>query len=194
MSFIINHKKINQISGPVSLHILKPELSFYNYFKEQYNIHTPIFILFGDIHDSKKYQCKTCKYDINKKSYCYHVYDKEFLQLLDNMSEQKYPIDFFIASEKIINYVKAKKLNIEVVLILINQYVLIIIQILVQHILDHHILIMTHKMVVMIPVIQKLIFVTLNHHHILIHPVLKNHLLNIQICQNIPVVQFIHLI
>lgn len=96
MSFIINNKKIKQISGPVSLHILKPDLSFYNHFKEEYNIHTPIFILFGDIHDSKKYQCKTCKYDINKKSYCYHVYDKEFLQLLDNMSEQKYPIDFFI--------------------------------------------------------------------------------------------------
>ena len=96
MSFIINEQKIKKLSGPVSLHILKPDLSYYNHMKSEYNIHTPIFILFGDIHDSKKNHCRSCRCDPKNKTCCYRVYDNDFLQLIDEVADQHYPIDFFM--------------------------------------------------------------------------------------------------
>jgi hypothetical protein len=108
MSLIINEQKINKLSGPVSLHILNPDITFYNQMKNQYNIHTPIFILFGDIHDSKKYQCSKCNI-IKKNCFCYRVYDDNFLQLFDELADKNYPIDFFI--EGFVHLEKKMKLD-----------------------------------------------------------------------------------
>jgi len=49
---LINNKKINKISGPVKIIILKPKIDFYKKYK------LPLFILFGDIHDSNRNMCK----------------------------------------------------------------------------------------------------------------------------------------
>jgi hypothetical protein len=89
MPLVINGKNIHQLSGPVSITILKPKKDFYNILKKK-SIHAPIFILFGDIHFSSSNQC-----DDNSKQ-CHKIYDNSFLKTFDGIHRTKYPVDFFI--------------------------------------------------------------------------------------------------
>ena len=68
-----NNKIIKEISGPVSIHILKPK-----------NPELPIFLLFGDVHESYANMC-------DKKPYSYIIYEKPFIDLFDIKG-----VDFFI--------------------------------------------------------------------------------------------------
>jgi len=77
MPLIIKDKIIDHISGPVSFSLLKPKV----------NIKLPSILLFGDVHLSTKGMCN-CKQDG-----CYNIYDKSFLQILD---ESFMNIDFYI--------------------------------------------------------------------------------------------------
>ena len=86
----INNKKINKISGPVKIMILKPKLEFYKKYK------LPFFILFGDIHDSNTNMCIDCNCENKFEECCYPVYSKLFLKLFDNLYTDDFPIDFSI--------------------------------------------------------------------------------------------------
>jgi predicted transcriptional regulator len=76
----------------VYLSVLKPSDSFYK------EVKAPIFVLFGDIHNSSENECVSCSCNIDKKSCCYEVYSYDFLRLIDNKASPKYPIDFSIES------------------------------------------------------------------------------------------------
>ena len=61
---INNNIVIKKISGPVSMTILKPKDETVKYFREFKNpIYAPIFILFGDVHESRTNLCN-CEDDI----------------------------------------------------------------------------------------------------------------------------------
>lgn len=89
--FKIGDKEINKISGPVSCHYLKPRDEIFSKFKEN-GIKLPILLLFGDVHGSSLNMCDDCE----KKEGCYRIYDKELLQLLDRLSTDEHPIDFYV--------------------------------------------------------------------------------------------------
>ena len=76
MPLVINGKNIHQLSGHVSITILKPKIDFYNTLKKR-SIHAPIFILFGDIHFSSSNQCD------DKSKQCHKIYDNSFPPRLD---------------------------------------------------------------------------------------------------------------
>lgn len=89
MVLIINKQKVERLSGPVSVTILKPKNTFYQRYKTDDN-HIPIFILFGDIHFSGKNGCKVM--DEND----YNIYDSEFLKLFDRTATKSFPVDFYV--------------------------------------------------------------------------------------------------
>ena len=99
---VLNDKIISGISGPVSLIILKPTIEFYKEYQ------APIFILFGDVHDSDDNICEECV--CNDSNCCYNIYSETFLQLLDNIgSDPKFPVDFNIESSINIHTKKSLK-------------------------------------------------------------------------------------
>jgi hypothetical protein len=86
----INNKKINKISGPVKIIILKPKIDFYKKYK------LPLFILFSDIHESIRNMCTDCNCENKFEECCYPIYSKLFLKLFDNLYTDDFPIDFSI--------------------------------------------------------------------------------------------------
>ena len=86
----INNKIISKISGPTNMIILKPKLE---YIKDK----LPLFILFGDLHNSEENMCIDCNCDDDLKNCCYPIYSKDFHKFLDNLPENNnFPIDFNI--------------------------------------------------------------------------------------------------
>ena len=92
---ILGEKRINKISGPVSIFMLKPNKDFFKSVKQENN-HIPIMLLFGDTHFSNSDQCPDCKCDEDSESCCYHVYSTNFLQLLNKYSTKEHCIDFYM--------------------------------------------------------------------------------------------------
>jgi hypothetical protein len=80
MPFIIDDKQINKISGPVSMHVLTPTKT-----------DLPLFILFGDIHESDENMCKE-----DESDGVYKIYDVNFLKLFDTLTTPDEPIDFYV--------------------------------------------------------------------------------------------------
>ena len=96
---LINNKKIDRISGPVSFALLKPKKFIFDELKKE-GVHLPIFMLFGDVHFSGENQCNNCTCDGGSSavgsSCCMPVYSNEFLRLIDSISTKEYPVDFGI--------------------------------------------------------------------------------------------------
>jgi hypothetical protein len=90
---LINNRKIDRISGPVSFALLKPKKFIFDELKKE-GVHLPIFMLFGDVHFSDKYQCNNCTCDGG--SCCMPIYSNEFLRLIDSISTPENPVDFGI--------------------------------------------------------------------------------------------------
>ncbi len=99
---LIKDKKIDRISGPVSFALLKPKKFIFDELKKE-GVHLPIFMLFGDVHFSGKYQCEKCTCEGSSSAFgsssagcCMPIYSNEFLRLIDSMATKKHPIDFGI--------------------------------------------------------------------------------------------------
>jgi hypothetical protein len=94
---LIKDKKIDRISGPVSFALLKPKKFIFDELKKE-GVHLPIFMLFGDVHFSDKYQCNncTCNGGSSAVGCCMPIYSNEFLRLIDSISTNEYPVDFGI--------------------------------------------------------------------------------------------------
>ena len=91
MPLLISNKRVNRISGPISMHILYPNLNsdYIKLFPK-----APIFILFGDEHFSDKGYCIVQKADKDRIIH-YHIFDKEFLQLFsDQVGDDG--VDFYL--------------------------------------------------------------------------------------------------
>jgi hypothetical protein len=89
--FLIDDKRINKISGPVLCYYLTPDDSIYEKYRKR-NIFLPLLLLFGDVHGSIRGMCKPC----DQSQDCYKIYDKELLSLLDKLSTDEHPVDFYI--------------------------------------------------------------------------------------------------
>ena len=80
---ILNNKKYNKISGPISFHILKPK----NKNMSKYIL--PLIILFGDKHFSDEYRCDNNIYTLDMMNI--------FLKEIDELSNKNnYKTDIFI--------------------------------------------------------------------------------------------------
>ena len=80
MPLTIDKKKIDLISGPVSMHILDPTPKYLELFPK-----APIYILFGDHHFSDSGYC-TLQND-DERIVHFNVFDKAFLQLFNDEVE-----------------------------------------------------------------------------------------------------------
>ncbi len=80
---ILKDKVITSLTGPISIHILKPTLEFHN------NYNAPIFILFGDKHFSTENYCEC------KDEFCTEIFSNDFIKSLDEIALD-YPINFNI--------------------------------------------------------------------------------------------------
>ena len=87
----IGDTNITKISGPVSMYFLRPKQEIYDNGGAD---NFPLFLLFGDVHESKENSCDPCN-DIDKNSSCYRLSDEKFLKLLDTLSSDQLPIDFY---------------------------------------------------------------------------------------------------
>ena len=74
----------SQISGPVSMYYLKPNDSS-----------LPLFLLFGDIHNSFDNMCSECTCEERKRC-CHRIYDIDFLKKIEKLSRPQRPVDFYI--------------------------------------------------------------------------------------------------
>ena len=97
MPLIINNLKIDRISGPVSLSVLKPLVK-----------NMPYLLIFGDQHFENNHLCTKCTCTNPDHSCCFTVWSKEFIHNLESISRQlKQPVDFYIEgmnSKKDIDY------------------------------------------------------------------------------------------
>jgi hypothetical protein len=98
MPLILNNKKIDRISGPVSCYILIPKTEFVSSM-EKIGLNAPAFILFGDRHESSEFRCSNCSCASemsDTKSCCFRAFDPKFLKLLDDIATPTLPIDFYV--------------------------------------------------------------------------------------------------
>lgn len=91
----IGDKIIRNISGPVVCYYLKPTEEIFEIFKN-YGIELPLLLLFGDVHGSSDEMCTDCE---NSEG-CYRIYDENLLKLLDTLSSDKYPVDFYVETSE----------------------------------------------------------------------------------------------
>jgi hypothetical protein len=82
----LSTKTIERISGPVSMYILKPKENILQRFSG-----LPIYMLFGDYHESNENMCKE-----DKSPGTYNIYDIKFLNIFSKLSTPEEPIDFFL--------------------------------------------------------------------------------------------------
>jgi len=87
----IGDTNITKISGPVSMYYLRPKQEIYDNGGAD---NFPLFLLFGDGHESTKNSCDPCN-DTDKESSCYRLSNEKFLKLLDTLSSDNLPVDFY---------------------------------------------------------------------------------------------------
>lgn len=87
----INDIPISQISGPVLSYYMTPSDESFDTFK-RFGIDLPLLLLFGDIHGSEFGMCEPC----DNSEGCYRIYDRELIELVDSLSSEEFPIDFYI--------------------------------------------------------------------------------------------------
>lgn len=100
----INDTNVEFLSGPISCTLLYP-IKYTEYQKK--GLELPIVLLFGDHHGSYENMCsfqsdQPIRYDGNcdASQGCYKIYSQEFLQALDKMAENTYPIDIYAESHR----------------------------------------------------------------------------------------------
>ena len=91
----IGDTNITKISGPVSMYYLRPKQEIYD---NGGSDNFPLFLLFGDVHESTNNSCDPCN-DTDKNSSCYRLSDEKFLKLLDTLSSDNLPIDFYTENQ-----------------------------------------------------------------------------------------------
>lgn len=79
-------KVIHRISGPASMHYLKP--------RDPTHTDLPLVLLWGDRHQSDSDMCNNCECESEQGRCCYKIYDKPFLKELDKIAEHV-PVDFY---------------------------------------------------------------------------------------------------
>ena len=97
MPLIINDKRIDKLSGPVTFSLIKPKKRVFDALKKE-GVRLPIIMLFGDIHFSADYQCESCTCSHINRSCCMPVYSNEFLKIIDSLATKEHPVDFSIES------------------------------------------------------------------------------------------------
>lgn len=95
MPLQIGDHKINSITGPIALHLLVPDEKRYFQLQEK-GINMPIFMLFGDQHYSTTGYCDNCSCSSKEQHCCYKIWEKDFLKIIDSVSSDDYPTDFYI--------------------------------------------------------------------------------------------------
>jgi hypothetical protein len=95
MPLIINDKRIDSISGPISFTLLKPKKYVFDELKKE-GTRLPIMMLFGDEHFSSEHMCNSCSCSLGNKGCCMPIYSDEFLQLIDSLATKEHPVDFNI--------------------------------------------------------------------------------------------------
>jgi len=100
----INDTNVEFLSGPISCTLLFP-IKYTEYQKK--GLELPIVLLFGDQHGSYESMCNfpsdnPIRYDGNCDATqgCYKIYSQEFLQALDKMAENTYPIDIYAETHR----------------------------------------------------------------------------------------------
>jgi hypothetical protein len=86
----IKNTNISSISGIVSLYYLRPIQKVYDDGNAQF---FPLVMLFGDAHRSSLNMCRRCQ--CTETSCCYKLSNYKFLKLIDSLSTDSYPVDFF---------------------------------------------------------------------------------------------------
>jgi len=76
----INNHLITSVSGPMSMVIMKPSRKFSTY-------KNPIFILFGDYHNSFENMCNDCDCQAINNDCCYKIFSKDFLKIIDGLAK-----------------------------------------------------------------------------------------------------------
>jgi hypothetical protein len=94
MPLTIYNKHINKISGPVSLQVLRPNKTKFDEYKKN-GMTLPIYILFGDVHNSTKNMCEICECKDGSSSCCYKVYDPNFMRLIDKVVSPGHSVDLY---------------------------------------------------------------------------------------------------
>jgi hypothetical protein len=89
MPLQIGNKKIDRISGPVSMYILKPTEYIFNKYKK-FGVNAPVFMLFGDYHNSNKFMCDKCTCKKGDSKCCHKIYDPDFLIWVDTIAEGRF--------------------------------------------------------------------------------------------------------
>jgi hypothetical protein len=84
MPLFIEDKKVEKISGPVSMNMLYPSSTYLKEFP-----YAPIFILFGDIHFGNEKYCEKVDKDRKPVENNYSVFDINFLSLLSDAVKNK---------------------------------------------------------------------------------------------------------
>jgi hypothetical protein len=91
MPLRINGKDVHKISGPVSMYVVVPitvrDLSPEDKSKASKFPNLPIYILFGDVHDSGEKTCEEGNFNI---------YDTKFLSLFSNIVQGDETVDFYV--------------------------------------------------------------------------------------------------
>ena len=96
---VINRQLIKSISGPVYLSILKPKMDYFKKLYSKEKTFAPVFMLFGDVHQSNEEMCTDCTCNIHNSGCCYKIYEDKFLKLLDQIPEPpKFNVDFSMES------------------------------------------------------------------------------------------------
>jgi hypothetical protein len=93
--FKLGESVVNSISGPISIAVLKPTDNFSKDFKKSSG-RAPVFMLFGDEHESFKHICKKCTCSLENKSCCLEIFSEEMFEVLNNLSTKDNPVDFYI--------------------------------------------------------------------------------------------------
>ena len=86
--------KINKISGPVSMHILKPRNNPDPKLKQEFP-NLPLIILFGDIHLGTENMCGE-EEEVKRENDTFKIYDVNFLKLFNDSVGDREKIDFYV--------------------------------------------------------------------------------------------------
>jgi hypothetical protein len=108
MGLNINKTIIKNLSGPVSAYILTPTEESFVSMKAIFNIKTPVIFMLGDVHGSFNGNCQDVIRSRDLQgAVTYNITDPEFLKLLDSLSSEKTPVDFYV--EYFSQYYKEEK-------------------------------------------------------------------------------------
>jgi hypothetical protein len=114
MPLLFGDKTIHKISGPVSMHILKPVN------KQEEFPNLPVIILFGDIHLDTENMC--VEEEEEKTKTIFKIYDVNFLKIINDSISADEKIDFYVEGGDLHAAVRKEKTNLYPLLKLKNLF------------------------------------------------------------------------